>query len=745
MIINKPSRVRPDGRGKVTGELKYMTDLSFPGMLYGKVLRSAYPHAEIVSVCTIKAEKMEGVQAVVTHKDVPGLNRFGIVIPDQPVLCEDRVRYVGDAIAAVAAETEEIAEAALELIRVEYKELEVMDSPEKALRPNAQRLHEDGNILHRAFFSNGDVEEGFQASDTVLEETYELPRQMHTYMETEGGVAVPEDDGGFTMYAGTQHGYKDRFQLARIFDTPEEKIRIVSSPMGGSFGGKDELNIQPYAALLALKSGRPVKIHQTRKESVRSGIKRHPMKITIKTGADHSGNLLAHDVKIVADTGAYATLGPAVLDFSVEHAAGPYRIPNIRTEGISVFTNNGVAGEFRGFGGNQITFALETHLDRLSCMLGIDPLELRRKNIRKPHDLGPLEHRIAPTDGAAQVLNAISKSPILTRTSRNCGYLQRGTGAAITMHGGGLGYGRMDAAGGRLSLSSEGKITASFGFEECGQGILAAIEQIVMEELGCAAEDISIVIGDTAKVPKSGSSTASRGTSMVWHAIQRLKKPFLAQLKKRAAEWSGCSAENLISSAAGLRDKNTKALVVTYKELAEKGPLAEVTAFDFPTTPDPVVGGHFLYSFGAAAVEVEVDLLTGDVKVIDCEHAIAAGPVVSPQGYRGQIEGGAAMALGYTLMEEAKMTDGRYFAENLDHYLIPGVKDVPNMKVIAIEDLMKGDVYGPRGVGEIGTIAITPAIVKAVHDAVGCWINKLPISREELLEAIDRKGLKQWT
>ncbi|WP_426983311.1 xanthine dehydrogenase subunit D [Bacillus cabrialesii] len=747
MTINKPSRVRPDGRGKVTGELKYMTDLSFPGMLYGKVLRSAYPHAEIALICTLKAEAMEGVRAVVTHKDVPGLNRFGIVIPDQPVLCEDRVRYVGDAIAAVAAETEEIAEAALELVHVEYKELEVIDSPEKALRPDALRLHEDGNILHRAFFTHGDIEKGFQVCDTVLEETYELPRQMHTYMETEGGVAVPEDDGGFTMYAGTQHGYKDRFQLARIFGIPEEKIRVVSSPMGGSFGGKDELNIQPYAALLALKCGLPVKIHQTRKESVHSGIKRHPMKIAIKTGADQTGKILAHDVKIVADTGAYATLGPAVLDFSVEHAAGPYRIPNIRTEGLSVFTNNGVAGEFRGFGGNQITFALETHLDRLSDMLGIDPLELRRKNIRKSDDLGPLEHRIAPTDGAAQVLDAISESPILARKRRNSGYMRRGTGAAITMHGGGLGYGRMDAAGGRLSLLSDGKITASFGFEECGQGILAVIEHIVIEELGCAAEDISIVIGDTAKVPKSGSSTASRGTSMVWHAIQRLKKPFLSQLKKRAAEWSGCSAENLILGAAGLCDQNTKELVVTYKELAEKGPLAEETAFDFPTTPDPVVapGSHFLYSFGAAAVEVEVDLLTGEVKVIDCEHAIAAGPVVSPQGYRGQIEGGAAMALGYTLMEEAKMTDGRYAAENLDQYIIPGVKDVPDMKLTAIEELMEGDSHGPRGVGEIGTIAITPAIVKAVHDAVGCWINKLPISREELLEAIDRKGLKQWT
>ncbi|MEC1667362.1 xanthine dehydrogenase subunit D [Bacillus mojavensis] len=745
MGISKPSRIRPDGRGKVTGELKYMTDLTFPGMLYGKILRSAYPHAEIVSICTKKAEEMEGVRAVVTHKDVPGLNRFGIVIPDQPVLCEDRVRYVGDAVAAVAAETEDIAEAALELIHVVYRKLTVIDSPEKALRSDAHMLHPDGNILHRAFFSHGDVEAGFQSCHTILEETYELPRQMHTYMETEGGVAVPERDGGFTMYAGTQHGYKDRFQLARIFGIPEEKIRVVSSPMGGSFGGKDELNIQPYAALLARKSGYPVKIHQTRQESVRSGIKRHPMKITIKTGADQTGKLLAHDVKIIADTGAYATLGPAVLDFSAEHAAGPYRIPNIRTEGISVFTNNGVAGEFRGFGGNQITFALETHLDRLSNMLRIDPLELRRKNIRKPHDPGPLEHRIAPTDGAAQVLNVISASPILKRKHQTSRYKRRGVGAAITMHGGGLGYGRMDAAGGRLSLSSGGNITASFGFEECGQGILAAIEHIVTEELGCAAEDISIIIGDTAKVPKSGSSTASRGTSMVWHAIQRLKKPFLAQLKKRAAEWSGCSAENLTLVSTGLRDLYTKELVVTYRELAEKGPLMDETAFDFPTTPDPVVGGHFLYSFGAVAVEVEVDLLTGDVRVIDCEHAIAAGPVVSPQGYLGQIEGGAAMALGYTLMEEAKMTDGRYVAENLDQYVIPGIKDVPAMKLTAIEELMDGDPYGPRGVGEIGTIAITPAIIKAVHDAVGCWVNKLPISREELLDAIDRKGIKQWT
>ena len=235
----------------------------------------------------------------------------------------------------------------------------------------------------KRLYKNGHVEEAFTQCAFIVEETYELPRQMHAYMETEGGVIVPEEDGSITVYAGTQHGFKDRFQLSRILGLPERMIRIISSPMGGSFGGKDELNIQPYGALLALATGCPVKIHNSRPESVKAGLKRHPMMITAKTGADANGHILAHQVKIVADTGAYATLGPAVLDFSVEHAAGPYIIPNIETEGVSVFTNNGVSGEFRGFGGNQITFALEGQMDRLADLLKMDPIEFRRRNLRR--------------------------------------------------------------------------------------------------------------------------------------------------------------------------------------------------------------------------------------------------------------------------------------------------------------------------------------------------------------------------
>ncbi|OAH53235.1 xanthine dehydrogenase subunit D [Domibacillus aminovorans] len=753
-VSEREGRVRPDGMAKVTGDLKYLTDLAFPNMLHGKILRSSYPHANIVSIKTERAEQLPGVAVVITHKDVPGMNRFGIIFPDQPVFCEDKVRYVGDAIAAVAAESEAIAYEALALIEVVYEELPVIDDPKKALAKDAPKLHLSGNILHRATFKNGDVSKAFDDCFTVVEETYELPRQMHAYLETEGGVIVPKEDGSITVYAGTQHGFKDRFQLARILAKPEHEIRIISSPMGGSFGGKDELNIQPYGAILALVTGRPVKVHHTRKESVWAGLKRHPMRITMKTGASKTGKIVAHEVQIIADTGAYATLGPAVLDFAVEHASGPYIIPNIDIEGLSVFTNNGVSGEFRGFGGNQITFALEGQINRLAEALGIDPIELRRKNIRKATDKGPLGQRIAPSNGALEVLESINTLCMKQKEKQKqepCSkWKRKGTGMALAMHGGGLGFGRLDSTGGRLALNHEGKIEIAFGFEECGQGLLAVIENIVIKEIGCSQNDLKIVIGDTALVPVSGSSTASRGTSMVWQSVQRMKEPFTQKICKRVSQLLSIPENELILGENGLWRVNGKHPCMTYKQLAQEmkdgSPLVVYTNFHFPTTPDAVIGGHYLYTFGGVKVEVEVDLLTGKVKVTDLDHVIAAGPVISPNGYRGQIEGGGVMSLGYTLMEEAKMEGGRYVTENFDTYLIPSIADIPfHTNVQAIEALYKDDSHGPRGVGEIGTIAITPAIVNAIHDATGHWVRHLPVSSEEILEAVEVRRMLEWT
>lgn len=745
---NNRWRVRPDGPDKVTGALRYLTDLTVPDMLHGKVLRSPHPHAWILAINTEKAERLPGVHAVITHRDVPGMNRFGIVMPDQPVLCEDRVRYVGDAVAAIAAETEELAEYALTLIEVDYEPLPAVDDAVSAMRDDAPRLHPGGNVLHRAGHARGDAQAAFARCAHVVEITYATPRQMHTYMETEGGLFIPEEDGKLTVYAATQHGFKDQMQLARILAVPESDIRVVSSPIGGSFGGKDELNVQPYGSLLALKSGRPVRMHNSRAESVRAGIKRHPTKVTMKTGVDETGKLVAHQVRIVADTGAYATLGPAVLNFAVEHSIGAYNIPHVDVQGVSVYTNNGVSGEFRGFGGNQVIFALEGQMDRLAHKLGLDPLELRRINLRRMGDSGPFGHRIAQTDGAMQTFEAVAKSAVWQRRSTSGAklyesdtpWIRRGVGANVVMHGYGFGFGLPDPAGGRLTLTKEGKIEAAFGYEEFGQGLLGALELMLLDTFGCGEGDIAIVIGDTARVPHSGSSTASRTTTLIWQSLQRLAPQFREAVTKRAAELTQLPVDRLELGSGGVYVRGSKEIddarmpVATYREIAERGELQFHTSFHFPTTPDAVMGGHYLYTYASAAVEVEVNLLTGRVKLIDQFHAVAAGPVVNPMGFLGQIEGGSAMALGFTLTEDAVMQESRYVTKNLDSYLIPTIADIPfDATIEAIEQLPEGDPHGPRGVGEVGTVALAPAIAAAIQHATGVWVEKLPVEPEALV------------
>ncbi len=737
-------RERLDGPGKVTGKLAYLTDMTAPGMLIGLVLRSPYPHARILDICTEAARKAPGVRAVLTAEDVPGLNAYGIARQDQPVFCSDFVRYVGDAVAAVAAETLEQAEYALGLIEVDYEELPVLDSPEKSLAEDAPLLHPEGNILHRADYKAGDPDAAFEGCAVIVEETYITPRQMHAYMETEGGLFVPGPDGRLTVYSPTQHGLMDRLQLSRILNRPQQDIRVVSSPIGGSFGGKDELNVQPYGALLALAAGRPVKIHNSRKESVRAGLKRHPMVISMKTGADKEGRLIAHVVRVTADTGPYATLGAEVLNFAAEHVIGPYIFENVDVDCVSVFTNNGMSGEFRGFGGNQAIFALEGQMDRLAERLGIDPWEFRRRNMRKYGDPGPFHHPIAQTHGAEQVWKALAGSPLWqekTRASADAAakpgqdpWKRTGIGAALVMHGAGLGAFMPDNAGGRLVLAEDGRIEAVFGYEEFGQGLLTTLELLLMETFGFASEDIRIVIGDTDRGVDSGSSTASRATSMMWRAVQNMKEPFTAGLLESAGRLLGMAPDRLRLGPAGVRSADTASddgpALLSYRELAARvpEPIACETDFHFPMSATNRVGAHFLYSYSSVAVKVEVDTLTGRVRVLDQFHAVAAGPVMNPMGYLGQIEGGSSMALGWTLTEEALMKEGRYLTNNLDTYLIPtAAEHRGGMTVQAIEDLPEDDDYGPRGIGEIGSVGLAPAIAAAVRDAAGVWVTRLPI------------------
>ncbi|SFS57863.1 xanthine dehydrogenase subunit D [Paenibacillus sp. 453mf] len=752
MLLNKENSgkrwyTRPDGKEKVTGTLQYLTDKSLPGMLYGRVLRSIHPYARIGSIDTAAAIELPGVQAVLTHKDIPGMNAFGIATPDQPVFCDEFVRYTGDAIAAVAADTPQIAEAALKLIRVEYEVLSPLSSPEAAIAPDAPKLHPHGNILHRTEVKRGDASAAFRVTEHIIKETYYTPRQMHTYMETEGGLFVPEENGRLSVYAPTQHGYKDRMQLSRILNMDEEMIRVVSSPIGGSFGGKDELNVQPYGSLLALRTKRPVKIHNSRKESVRAGLKRHPMKIEMETGFTKEGMITAHRVRIMADTGAYATLGAPVLSFATEHSMGPYAIPHVDVEGLSVYTNNGVSGEFRGFGGNQAIFAMEGQMDRAAAQLGIDPWELRRRNLRSNGDPGPLGQQILVTNGLQEVWEAVHHSDLWIQEERTelPPWIHKGKGAAIAMHGAGLGYGIPDPAGGRLRLNEEGKIEAAFSYEEFGQGLVSTLEIMLCELFNCIREDLEIVIGDTDRVPHSGSSTASRSTTMAWMALQRLKTPFQDKLILLTSEAIGIPAHELVTGPGGIwrlgqENEQDKHRVISFQEITQLASAEELTfdtKFDYPTTPDEVVGGHYLYTYAAVMAEVEVNTLSGQVKVEDIRHVVAAGPVMNPMGYVGQIEGGSGMALGFTLMEDTIMENSEYMTTNLDTYLIPTIQDMQKrLDVEAIENLPENDPFGPRGIGEIGSVALAPAIVSAIYQATGIWLNRLPIQREQLIRSI---------
>ncbi|SER93029.1 xanthine dehydrogenase subunit D [Salisediminibacterium halotolerans] len=754
MNLNKyqhrePWKLRPDGEAKVTGKMKYLTDLHADGELYGRVLRSGVPHAALKQIDVTEAQKLPGVKAVLTAEDVPGLNGFGIADPNQPVFCESLIRFEGDALAAVAADTPEIAAEALTKITVDYDVLPVLDTPEKALEEQAPQLHEEGNLLHRRDYERGDTAAAFEAAAYVVEETYETPRQMHVFMETEGGLFVPGESPALTVYAATQHGYKDQMQLARILSVPEEEIRVISSPIGGSFGGKDELNVQPFGALLACHTEMPVRMHYSRHESVIAGIKRHPMKVTMKTGIDAQGQLLAHETVILSDTGAYATLGAPVLNFAVEHAVGAYEIASVKINGKAVYTNNGISGEFRGFGGNQVIFALEGQLDRLAEKSGIDAWELRRRNLRSLNSPGPLGQVTAPNDGPELVWNAIQTSPLFGENSSlhhedDPPWVMRGRGYALAMHGSGLGYGIPDPAGGTICLNQAGQIETAFGHEEFGQGLLGTLQIMLMNHFGCTSEDINIVIGDTENVPPSGSSTASRTTNMVWKALENMKAPFLEQLFAETAKLTGYEKDQLKTGEGGIyyqaSGEGPAVLALTYRELAERkaAALQSSTSFHYPVTPDPVLGAHYIYGSVAVATEVTVDTLTGAVKVERADYAVSAGEVMNPGGYLGQIEGGSVMALGFTLSEDAVMDKGEYLTRNLDSYLVPTIHDAPKyQEVEAIETLPEGDEYGPRGVGEIGSVVLAPAIVKAVHDAVGEWFTVLPLQAEKIVDAAE--------
>lgn len=729
---------RLDGEAKASGKLRYMTDYKFEGALAGRILRAAHPHALLKNIWLEEALALEGVHCILTAQDIPGLNAFGIEYADQPVLCDKKVRYLGDPVALVLAETEQQAAKALELIKVDYELLEVIEDPAKALRPEATAIHEQGNILRHNKAVVGDPDTAFKEAHLVVEHTYTTTWQEHAFLETEGGFGVPTGDGGVTIYCPAQHGYRDRQQLAKVLDLPAEKITVVSSPVGGGFGGKDDLNVQALLALGALKTNRPVKIHLCREESFQAGIKRQPFTIRMRTAVTAEGKFLAQDVYAICDTGPYASLGAAIMSFGLENCCGAYYFPNVRLEGYCVYTNNPLTGEFRGFGNNQMHFALESQLDIIARQLGIDPLAIRLRNCLKPGERHSHGHLVAPSVGAAGTLQAAENSRLWQerqdfKNSSVKPWCKRGVGVALCQHGNGLGKGLPDNSTAAIELLDDGTFIVAVSSEELGQGSVTTMAIIAAEELGVEPSKLKVVNGHTSLAPDSGSSTASRSTYMAGKAVLKAAQKMKELLLEAGADFLGIPARQVswsrgkILSACG-QEVLPGQLAPLLRQQGKSKVLQSVAMPETDITYD--IGLHYLQSYLTQVVGVEVNTLTGKTEVIVTEVFPDAGQVINRLGYEGQVDGGTVMGMGYALLENFRTQEGKCLTRNLQTYLIPTAGDTPEIRITPVEVLEESGPFGAKGFGETTSIAVTPAIINAIADAVGVRVLALPASAE---------------
>ncbi|WP_394141504.1 xanthine dehydrogenase family protein molybdopterin-binding subunit [Cytobacillus oceanisediminis] len=743
---------RIDGPEKVTGELKYMTDYHFDNMVWGKVLRSEYPHAKINHIDTEEAKKLPGVICVLTHKDIPGFNGFGIVVPDQPVLCSKVVRCTGDAVALVAAETLEIAEQALSLIKVDYEPLEVVADAELAMTPSAPRLHPDGNIHSQVIIKNGDTEKAFQEADIIVENTFYSPRQMHAFIETEGGWGVMDEEGFITIRCPGQYAYRDRMQIARSLAYNPERIRVISSPIGGAFGGKDEITVQIYLALLAMHTnGRPVKIHYSREESVIAGIKRHPFKVQMKTAAKSDGTLLANEVRAVGDTGAYASLGGAVIALAIEHSCGPYKIPNVDLEGFCVYTNNGIAGAFRGFGVNQVCMGIETHMDMIAEKLGVDPIELRKKNVYHQGEVSSVGHVVKSSVGTFKTLETAENCDLWRnrekyKTEVSEPWKKRGVSLATSFHGIGMGIGLPDYGAASIELLQDGKFLVGVGCEEIGGGNSTVYAQVAAEILNCDISNIHVVQGDTSRTLDGGTVTASRSTYTGGRAVATAAPNMVKLLTQTAAEMLNLPASKVTINTNYISAEGKKLTYQSiYQYLFDNRKTTRVEGhFYLPKEKEGIEGSggapHHLYGYLTHVVMVEVDTLTGETDVLRVVSIPDAGKVMNPQGLEGQTEGGAVMGIGYTLFEDILIEDGYHKTRNFTDYIIPTIRETPLIETFPVEEAEATGPFGAKGIGEVVMIPIIAAIMSAIHDATGARIYHLPATPERVFNAL--KSLK---
>ncbi len=746
---------RVDAAAKATGAEKYAADVYGDNLLWAGARRAGIPHGRILNIDKKEAENLPGVVAVLTGKDVPGTNRQGIVHKDQPVLCNDKVRHCGDAVALVIAESRETLQTAVSLIKVEFEPLPGVFGIDDALRADAPLVHEGhptGNTLLKATISAGNAEDAMKGCPVVVEETFEVPMVSHAFIETENGVAWQEPEGRIVLVVSTQAPFRDRWEIGHALGIPMDKLRIIAPYLGGGFGGKDGATVQCLLAMAAQHAGgRPVKMWWDREESFLAGYKRHAARMHYRLGADGEGNLHALQCRIYYDTGAYAHLGGEVMALGMEHAGGPYRIPHTLIEGWCLYTNNPISGAMRGFGVAQVSFAFERMIDRVAARLGLDPLEMRIRNALRQGDKNCCGVTLTQSTGISTCLEHISRHPFWQGRKEwkaQAGtFKKRGVGLAAVFNAMGYGRGLPDSAIAKVELTKEGNIRVYCGVSDMGQGNATAFAQIAGSILSQDNSSLEIVLPDTDRTLPSGSAAASRTTYTYGNALIKASE----ELRRRITGWAAmmllADDPDDLELLPG-RVKHTK----TGREVLLKDIGAVmmdeiricVSQFIMPVVKETVETGkeffigfpHLLFSYGAHLAGVEIDELTGEMEVKTYIAATDAGRVMNPQVYEQQVHGAVVQGLGYALSEKIILKEGGIITPDLATYIVPGTLDVPDIESLIARTYESSGPYGMKGLGEVGINGPLPALANALADACVINVTAAPLTAEKILSAI---------
>jgi len=749
--------LRKEGYEKLTGAARYIDDLTIEGMLYGKTIRSRVARGRIRSINFDTSLDWSSI-VVAQYRDIPGMNYVALIENDQPLLVEEDVRHHDEPILLIAAETKELTDQAASAIHIEYEELAPVLTIEDSLAC-LEPIYGSDNVFKRFLIARGDLTEGFGLADQIVEGEYRVPHQEQLYIEPQGMIAIPGGDQ-MTVMGSMQCPYYIHKALKQLFNLSDEQAVVIQTTTGGGFGGKEEYPsmLAAHAALLAHKAGRPVKMIYDRAEDIAATTKRHPGVIRHRTGVTRDGRLVASEIDIVFDGGAYVTLTPVVLSRGAIHALGPYRCDNVQITARAVATNTPPNGAFRGFGAPQVAFAYEMHMEKIAATLGIDSLELRRINLLREGDITATGQRLSNSVGSEDVLNAaVEKSGYSAKKAEarlyneQAGSLRperRGVGLSFFFHGAGFtgsGEAKMKAQAG-IEITADGRARVLSGSTEIGQGTRTIFCQIVADELSLDFEQVEVAEADTSRVPDSGPTVASRTTMVVGRVVQLAAREAKEKLTQFVAERFGAAEATLIDGrfVAGGED------LASFGEMASEyitqhGELRAYARYASPPGiewDDESYSGdaYPVYSWGADVAEVEVNMDTFEVICTKITTAQDIGRAIHPVLAAGQIEGGTLQAVGYGLLEELVWDKGRIVNNRLTNYIIPTALDAPDMETVIVENPYAHGPFGAKGVGELPMDGGAPAIAAAVFDATGAFVTEIPITPERLQSVLENSA-----